>query len=165
MVLDAWDHQNNQGSDQMSEPCDCGTCFVSIRNAVVLVDEISAWAPSRYWAKAPLGMLANLAQVRHGGVKLLWTGQHEQQCDVALRRLTAHVWHVTETFGGLVVVARARFPMDYDDPHERPVATERTFFHRTLIEAFSSFDYAPPSGHLVKTKPGETISWADKLGQ
>ena len=90
-VLGAWDHANPDPK-LSNPPCECGSCFVSISDAMILIDEVNLWAPSRYWANLPLALLHRWAQVRKYGIQVIWSAQHEARVDKALREVTGWMW-------------------------------------------------------------------------
>ncbi len=90
--LEVWDHENIGKTKDPGPSCTCGTCFVSISDAVVLVDEINLWAPSRMWNALPIGLLHRWAQVRKYRTQILWSAQHEDRVDKVIREVTGWMW-------------------------------------------------------------------------
>lgn len=98
--IEVWDHDNIGNTRDPGPPCTCGRCFVSISDAVILVDEINLWAPSRMWNAFPMALLMRWAQVRKYRTQILWSAQHEDRVDKAIRELTGYIWECQEsTFG------------------------------------------------------------------
>lgn len=66
---------------------------LSFTRGVVLIDEASAWVPSRESSKMPAGVLSHLNQLRKARVVVGWSGPAWGRCDKGLREVTlAAVW-------------------------------------------------------------------------
>jgi len=142
--LRGWDCKNEQAMAQENwEPCDCGYCLASLRNAVLYIDEISAELPARFWGQVPRGLLRRVVQVRHGGLRLVWAAQREKQVDVYVRSLTAHIWHCRAWLRGLWVTAKALDPEEFVQAGEEPKVYGRRFVvaRKSLFKSYDSYGY------------------------
>lgn len=118
LPVEVWDHRNIGGTE--ADPCDCGRCFVSISNGVVLLDEVNLWAPSRMWQRLPLGLLHRWAQVRKYQTQVLWSAQHESRVDTVLREVTGWMWECRPCYLGRWFRYEAFEPSDLrHDPARR----------------------------------------------
>lgn len=76
---------------------------MQLMNATVLIDEAHMWFPARSSLRETTKHeLAIFQQHRKGGLNFIWTAQHEDRIDVALRELTAFVYQCRR-FGPFVL--------------------------------------------------------------
>ena len=57
-----------------------------------IIDEANLWCPSRFWQKLDPRLLYLWSQSRKFSLDILWTAQHEQRVDTALREVSYCVW-------------------------------------------------------------------------
>jgi hypothetical protein len=62
--------------------------LVGLEDALVLLDELNLWMPSRVWARMPGQLLWKWAQVRKHGLDIWYTSQHIKRVDKVVRELT-----------------------------------------------------------------------------
>ena len=149
--LRSWDHENVGNTKDPGPPCTCGECFVSIEDAVVLVDEINLWAPSRLWNALPLGLLHRWAQVRKYRTQIIWSSQHEARVDKVIREVTGWVWMCSPTplsFG-------RRFSYVAFEPHDlrrvggRPLDRNGLWLRRGIAASYDTFELVATGDHLT----------------
>ena len=132
----------------------CGeTCFVSVRNGLIVIDEITGWANSRKWQSFPVGALSRIAQARHAGVRLWWISQREAGTEVSLRAVTQFVWHLAPWLGRLGWIAEAFHPeessrRDLDGEGVKALKVMRGLHNRTVFEAYDSWGDVATSDEL-----------------
>jgi hypothetical protein len=63
----------------------------TLRDSVLVLDEISSVLPSRQAQSVPADLLRRLNQLRKVGVSIVWTAPSWARCDVALREVTQGV--------------------------------------------------------------------------
>jgi len=69
--------------------------LLSLRDCVLLVDEVTAVANSRQFASLTPEALLFFQTLRHSNIGLIWTAPTYDRCDLALRSLTLHWVHMT----------------------------------------------------------------------
>ena len=149
--LEVWDHENVGNTKDPGPPCGCGECFVSISHAVVLVDEINLWAPSRMWNALPMGLLHRWAQVRKYETQILWSAQHEARVDKVIREVTGFIWECRATvLGQLPLLHRLPFVPTFRlrafEPHDlrkvgaQPLSARGLRLKRGIAEAYDTFE-------------------------
>lgn len=69
--------------------------LMSLRNCVLLIDEVTAVASSRQFASLTPEALLFFQTLRHSNIGLVWTAPTYDRCDLALRSLTLHWVHLT----------------------------------------------------------------------
>ena len=163
--LTAWDHDNVGNTKDPGPPCECGECFVSISHAVVLVDEINLWAPSRMWNALPMGLLHRWAQVRKYETQILWSAQHEARVDKVIREVTGFIWECKATVAGQLfhwLPGISTFRMKAFEPHDlrkqgaQPLHSRGLRLKRGIAEAYDTFELvAMGSQFELQTKKSE----------
>lgn len=68
--------------------------LLKLRHGFVIIDEANITFPSRFFAKIPPTMLYMWSQCRKLDLTIMWTAQHEDRVDKALKELTSQVWQV-----------------------------------------------------------------------
>lgn len=69
--------------------------LLTLRNCVLLVDEVTAVASSRQFASLTPEALLFFQTLRHSNIGLIWTAPTFDRCDLALRSLTLDWVHLT----------------------------------------------------------------------
>lgn len=69
--------------------------LLKLRDCVLLVDEVTAVASSRQFATLSPEALLFFQTLRHANVGLIWTAPTFDRCDLALRGLTLHWYHLS----------------------------------------------------------------------
>jgi len=133
-----WDCENVGNVKDPGPSCQCGKCFVSISNAVVLVDEINLWAPSRLWAALPLGLLHRWAQVRKYQTQVFWTAQHEARVDKVIREVTGWIWQCRPVFLGLGFSLKAFEPSDLRKERARALDSQLLWLRRRVVASYDT---------------------------
>jgi len=165
--LEVWDHENVGNTKDPGPPCECGECFVSISHAVVLVDEINLWAPSRMWNALPMGLLHRWAQVRKYETQILWSAQHEARVDKVIREVTGFIWECKATVAGQFLhwlPFVSTFRLKAFEPHDlrkigaQPLSTRGLRLKRGIAEAYDTFELvAMGSQFELEAKPTKEL--------
>jgi hypothetical protein len=143
-----WDCENVGNTRDPGPPCECGRCFVSLSHAVVLVDEINLWAPSRMWNALPLALLHRWAQVRKFETHILWSAQHEARVDKAIRELTGYIWECSMLPGARALHwipgwptfrLRAFEPADMRKQGSKPIYKQNLKLRKRVALAYDTF--------------------------
>lgn len=137
-AIRGWDCRNVGNTKDPGPSCECGRCFVSISNAVVLVDEINLWAPSRMWAALPLGLLHRWAQVRKYRTQILWSAQHEARVDKVIREVTGWVWMCRPVLMGRAFSLKAYEPSDLRHEGKRALDSQFLWLRRRVAESYDT---------------------------
>jgi len=152
LPIDAWDH-NNMGKPEKGKnpdnPCTCGSCFVSISKAVILLDEINLWAPSRLWNELPLGLMHRWAQIRKYETMILWSAQHEARVDKVVRELTGFIWECQTNWNRRKFILRAYEPNDFRKQSAKALETKKLKLRRSIASAYDTLEIVGTGTHLA----------------
>lgn len=155
MPLDVWDHANIGNTKDPGPACECGSCFVSISDAVVLVDEINLWAPSRLWNALPIGLLHRWAQVRKYRTQILWSAQHEDRVDKVIREVTGWIWECKPILLGRWFSLHAYEPSDLRRELSRKALGSSVLRLRPdIAEAYDTFRIVDVGSHVALKRSG-----------
>lgn len=69
--------------------------MVNATNAIIIIDELNLWMPSRVWNKVPGPLLYKWAQVRKSGLEVWFTAQAVSRVDKVVRELVFESYHLT----------------------------------------------------------------------
>lgn len=138
MDIKGWDCLNLGNTKDPGPSCTCGECFVSIADAVVLVDEINLWAPSRMWTALPLGLLHRWAQVRKYQTQILWTAQHEARVDKVIREVTGWIWQCRPVWFGFGFSLKAYEPSDLRKERARALDTQFLLLRKRVAASYDT---------------------------
>jgi hypothetical protein len=138
MPIKGWDCANVGNTKDPGPACTCGECFVSISNAMVLVDEINLWAPSRMWNSLPLGLLHRWAQVRKYQTQILWTAQHEARVDKVIREVTGWIWLCRPILFGMAFSLKAFEPSDLRRERSRALDSQFLLLRKRVAASYDT---------------------------
>lgn len=175
IALDVWDHANIGNTKDPGPACDCGSCFVSISDAVVLVDEINLWAPSRMWNALPIGLLHRWAQVRKYQTQILWSAQHEDRVDKVIREVTGWIWECRMVFGARALFWVPGFPtfaLNAYEPSDlrrelsrKSLGSQRLRLRADIAESYDTFRIVDMGSHTKRLVPIEAVGSLNGSGR
>lgn len=119
--------------------------LLTLRDCVLLIDEVTAVASSRQFASLTPEALLYFQTLRHSNIGLIWTAPTYDRCDLALRSLTLHWVHLSPLIrtvpkGGIWANTHVSFVQS-----GRPTEEENG---ARIIAPFPSF-YRPARHHAV----------------
>lgn len=140
--------------------------LLTLRDCVLLIDEVTAVANSRMFASLTPEALLFFQTLRHSNIGLIWTAPTYDRCDLALRSLTLHWVHMmglvkTIPKGGIwanthVTFTRSGRPVEGVDGATMQAPIPGLYFparHHAVYDSFADVDLFTRSQKFPRVCP------------
>ena len=120
--------------------------FLTVKNALIFMDEANILLDSRQFGRTPPEVLHKLAQSRKYGLDLIYTTQGFKHSEARLRQLTNYVWDARR----INVLGAPIFRYDLYDPEDFEMKTPK--FYRERLSVYWLFPWFFVRGFSTRFK-------------
>jgi len=113
---------------------------LTVRNGVIIIDEINLVCPSRWWNKFPPELAYFWSQTRKFGLDIFWTAQHVDRVDKIIREISNYVWKLKkmETPFGSIHFANKFQPELISREGAKSEASEFFFIRKSVYQNYDT---------------------------
>jgi len=121
----------------------------SVRNGLILVDEINLLCPARFWNSFPPELAYFWSQTRKMQLDIYWTAQHPDRVDKIIKEISNWVWLIRNFYG--LRIASCYLPEQVNKEKKFCFGQEFFIIDKRIATSYNTYEIIDLPSHLKQT--------------